>query len=73
MEVNRPFRAGPWTIYQHSYDNAAGKLSEYTVVELVYDPWLMLVYVGIVLLAAGSVSMLWGKPSSQRVVRSSQE
>ena len=73
LEVNRPFRAGPWTIYQHSYDNAAGKLSEYTVVELVYDPWLMLVYVGIVLLAAGSVSMLWGKPSSQRVVRSSQE
>lgn len=59
LEVNKPYRAGAWTIYQYSYDEVAGRLSNYSVLELVYDPWLWLVYIGILLLAAGSVCMLW--------------
>lgn len=60
LEVNKPYRTGAWTIYQHSYDEYAGKLSNYTVVELVYDPWLLPVYIGIGLLAMGASCMLWG-------------
>jgi hypothetical protein len=59
LEVNRPYRAGAWTIYQYSYDEEAGKLSNYSIMELVYDPWLIPVYIGIFMLAAGSVCMLW--------------
>ena len=59
LEVNKPYRAGAWMIYQYSYDEAAGKMSNYSVLELVYDPWLYPVYTGIFLLAAGSVCLLW--------------
>ena len=60
LEVNKPFRTGSWMIYQYGYDNKAGRLSAYSILEIVYDPWVFAVYVGIVLLAAGSVCLLWG-------------
>lgn len=59
LEVNKPYRAGAWMIYQHGYDNLAGKMSNFSTVELIYDPWLPAVYAGIIMLAAGSVCMLW--------------
>ena len=59
LEVNKPCRAGAWMIYQHSYDTSAGKMSKYSVMELVYDPWLIPACIGIWMLAAGSVCMLW--------------
>ena len=59
LEVNKPYRAGAWTIYQYGYDEMAGNQSNYSVMELVYDPWLLPVYVGIIMLAAGSVCLLW--------------
>jgi len=59
LEVNKPYRAGAWMIYQHSYDETAGNLSKYSGMELVYDPWLPLVYIGIFLLAIGALSLIW--------------
>ena len=59
IEVNKPFRTGNWMIYQYGYDNKAGRLSAYSIFEIVYDPWLYGVYIGIGLLAAGSVCLLW--------------
>ncbi len=59
LKVNHPLAIGSWTIYQHGYDNEAGRLSSYSSFELVYDPWLKFVYAGIFMLMAGSVSMLW--------------
>jgi hypothetical protein len=59
LEVNKPLRIGSWTIYQYGYDNQAGRMSTYSSMELVYDPWLYPVYVGIALLAIGSVCLLW--------------
>lgn len=59
IEVNKPFRFGDWMIYQSGYDKKAGRYSEYSIFMAVYDPWLNFVYAGIILLAAGSVSMLW--------------
>lgn len=59
LEVNKPYRVKHWMIYQYGYDTEAGKLSSYSSMELVYDPWVIAVYVGILLLAAGSICMLW--------------
>lgn len=59
LEVNKPYKAGHWMLYQYGYDNEAGKLSTYSAIELVYDPWLWAVYIGIFMVAAGSVCMLW--------------
>lgn len=59
LEVNRPLKIGNWMIYQYSYDNVAGKASSYSSFELVYDPWLYPVYVGIILFALGSICLMW--------------
>jgi cytochrome c biogenesis factor len=59
LEVNKPYKMGHWMLYQYGYDNEAGNLSAYSVIELVYDPWVTPVYIGIILLACGSVCMLW--------------
>lgn len=59
LEVNKPLRIGNWTIYQSGYDRDAGRLSEWSALELVYDPWLKFVYTGIALLGAGSLCMVW--------------
>ncbi len=59
LEVNKPLSIDDWTIYQYGYDNEMGKASAYSSFELVYDPWLKLVYVGIVLFALGSLCLFW--------------
>lgn len=59
LEVNKPLKIGNWTIYQYGYDNRVGRMSTYSSMELVYDPWLNLVYIGIALLAIGAICLLW--------------
>ena len=59
LEVNKPYKIGNWMLYQYGYDSNAGKLSMYSSIELVYDPWIIPVYVGIMLLACGVVCLLW--------------
>jgi cytochrome c biogenesis protein ResB len=59
LEVNNPLRVGHWRIYQYSYDADAGKASAYSSFELVYDPWMTWVYVGIFMFLAGSIFLLW--------------
>ena len=59
IEVNSPLKVGNWIIYQYDYDHALGKASRTSGFELVYDPWLYLTYFGILLLALGSIAMLW--------------
>ena len=54
IEVNKPLNIANWTIYQLSYDESRGKYSEISVFELVRDPWLPIVYAGIIMLLAGS-------------------
>lgn len=55
VEVNKPVSVDGWNIYQLSYDEAMGRWSETSTFELVKDPWLPAVYVGIYLLLAGAV------------------
>lgn len=59
LEVNKPLKIGNWVIYQYGYDNAAGKASNYSSFELVYDPWVVPVYIGIILFALGSICLIW--------------
>jgi len=54
IEVNSPLRIANWTIYQLSYDESKGKYSDTSIFELVRDPWLPIVYAGIIMLLAGS-------------------
>lgn len=58
VEVNHPVSVSGWKIYQYSYNEAMGKWSTLSVFELVRDPWLPVVYTGILLLAAGAIGML---------------
>lgn len=66
LEVNKPLRTGHWAVYQYGYDNQAGRLSSYSSMELVYDPWKPLVYIGFALIAFGSLSMIWNGKKSVR-------
>ncbi|MGM5631652.1 cytochrome c biogenesis protein ResB [Apibacter raozihei] len=59
LEVNKPIKIGDWSIYQYGYDEKAGKVSNYSSFELVYDPWVNYVYIGMIILALGSISLLW--------------
>lgn len=68
LEVNSPLRIGHWMIYQYDYDHALGKASQVSGFELVYDPWLFGVYLGILIIGLGSISMIWiGKRKEKKV------
>ncbi|MEG2366381.1 MAG: cytochrome c biogenesis protein ResB [Alistipes sp.] len=56
VEVNTPLHHRGYTIYQESYDRAH---HAYTVLLLTRDPWLWVVWLGIGLLAAGSVLFIF--------------
>ena len=63
--VNQPYSIGGWKIYQLNYDTTRGKWSEISVLELVRDPWLPYVYVGIYLMIAGAVLLLFTAQKSR--------
>lgn len=58
LEVNKPFSLHGWKLYQLSYDSEKGRWSELSVIELVRDPWLPAVYLGVFLLLAGTLFLL---------------
>lgn len=57
IEVNKPFELAGWKIYQLSYDETKGRWSDISVFELVRDPWLPYVYIGIGLMILGAVCL----------------
>jgi hypothetical protein len=59
IEVNKPPRVAGWRLYQMSYNQAMGKWSQLSVLEIVRDPWLPLVYAGFFMLFAGAVYIFW--------------
>ena len=60
--VNRPMNVEGWKIYQLSYDEHLGRWSDTSVFELVRDPWLPAVHVGIILMLAGGVLLFFRSP-----------
>ncbi|MCG8477019.1 MAG: cytochrome c biogenesis protein ResB [Cytophagales bacterium] len=59
IEVNKPFRIDGWSLYQLSYDARYGKWSPTSVIEIVRDPWLPAVYVGVFMMIFGAVYIIW--------------
>ena len=57
IRVNKPLSIRGWKIYQYSYDESKGNESDISVFELVRDPWLPYVYLGIFMMLAGAVSL----------------
>lgn len=57
VDVNKPYEIDGWKIYQYGYDTAMGANSNISILELVRDPWLPLVYTGIYMMLAGAVCM----------------
>ena len=63
IEVNRPIEINGWKVYQLSYEEQLGAGTRYSVFELVRDPWLPWVYVGIYMMLAGALTLfLTSKP-----------
>ena len=57
IDVNKPCEVDGWKIYQFGYDTQMGAESQISILELVSDPWLPLVYTGIYMMLAGAVCM----------------
>lgn len=57
VDVNKPYEVDGWKIYQYGYDTQMGALSQISILELVSDPWLPVVYTGIYMMLAGAVCL----------------
>ena len=58
VDVNKPYEVDGWKIYQYGYDTQRGAQSQISILELVSDPWLPLVYTGIFMMLAGTVLLI---------------
>lgn len=67
IEVNYPLEVGDWKLYQVSYDESKGKWSRTSGIELVKDPWLPWVYVGLFMMIAGSVLLIFRKKKNDNL------
>ncbi len=59
IEVNKAVTVNGWKIYQLDFDKRYGKWSQTSVLEIVRDPWLWSVYIGIFLMLAGVLYLFW--------------
>lgn len=59
IEVNKPVSFAGYKLYQLSYDDRFGKWSESSVIEVISDPWLPVVYFGIFMMMASAFYMMW--------------
>lgn len=59
IEVNKPIRVNGWKIYQTSYNESMGRWSTQSTLELVKDPWLVMVYLGCFIWIVGTFYLIW--------------
>jgi len=59
VEVNKPLKVNGWKIYQYGYDVSRGSESAYSVFQLVRDPWILWVYIGIFMMLAGALCLMF--------------
>jgi hypothetical protein len=57
IEVNKPFSYNGFDIYQSGYNLDFDK--KISILEVVRDPWLYVVYIGLIMLVIGAVMLLW--------------
>ncbi|MGL1936766.1 MAG: hypothetical protein OCD01_17185 [Fibrobacterales bacterium] len=69
LEVNKPIKREGWLIYQVSFDTRMGRWSQLSVIELVKDPWLPVVYTGVAMMLLGALYLFWyGKVRREKYV-----
>ena len=66
VEVNKPIKLSGWNLYQLSYDESLGKWSDISIIELIKDPWLPVVYVGFVMMMIGALFLFWQGKTEKR-------
>lgn len=54
IEVNKPLKIAGWKIYQSDYDSRFGLWSRHSIIEIVRDPWLPIVFAGLYIMILGS-------------------
>ena len=59
VDVNKPVEVDGWKIYQYGYDTERGMMSQTSILELVSDPWLPLVYTGIFMMLLGALCLFF--------------
>lgn len=64
IRVNQPLAVSGWKIYQYNYETRED-MGDISVFELVRDPWLPYVYLGIFMMLAGAISMFVRTPSNK--------
>ena len=57
VDVNKPVAVDGWKIYQYGYDQSMGAKSNTSIFELVRDPWITIVYIGIYMMLLGALCM----------------
>lgn len=67
IEVNHPLKVAGWNIYQLSYDETKGRWSNISIFELVRDPWLPFVYIGIIMMVLGAICLFINAPKGKEV------
>jgi hypothetical protein len=61
IEVNKPLKIGNWTIYQNSYKKNSHDDGYTSIFSAVYDPWIKIVYVGILMLLIGAIYLIFNR------------
>ena len=69
LEVNKPVPVGNWMIYQYGYETALGKMSNWSEMELVYDPWLLPAQSGMGLMVAGALLLAWNGAGRRTAIK----
>lgn len=59
IEVNKPLEVMGWKLYQKDYHKELGEYSNYSVIEANKDQWLGVVYIGIFIMLAGALLLIW--------------
>jgi len=68
VAVNKPLRFKGWYIYQLNYDHEKGRWSNTSVFELVRDPWLPLVYLGLAMMLLGALCLFIIPQTRKKVI-----
>jgi ABC-type transport system involved in cytochrome c biogenesis permease subunit len=55
IDVNKPAKVEGWKIYQYGYDTQQGPQSQISILELITDPWLPVVYTGVYMMLVGAL------------------
>jgi hypothetical protein len=61
VDVNHPVNINGWKVYQYGYDIPAGAQSQYSVFELISDPWQPYVHASIFMMLAGALLLFFSK------------